>query len=252
VTIRALIVDDEPLARERLRTLLAAEPDIELVGECTNGKEALAAITRSRPDLVFLDVQMPERDGFQVLSDLGPTRMPSVIFVTAYDRFALQAFEVHALDYLLKPFDRVRFSRALHHARQQLAREPATDRLVALLEDLEAARRGPERLVIRDAGRVFFLPITEIEWIEAAGNYARLHCGRETHLLRETMKALEARLDPTRFARVHRSAIVNLDRIQELRPSFHGEYEVVLKSGARVTSSRNHSARLQELARGRE
>src|SRR5262249_52464192 len=187
--IRTVIAEDEVLARERLRGLLEAEPDIEVVGESSNGREAVAAIQELQPDLVFLDVQMPVLDGLGVVGAVGTDTMPAVIFVTAYDRYALHAFEVHALDDLLKPFDRPRFQKALAHAREQLAREKTadlSDRLVALLEDAPGSRKTLDRLVIKSAGRVFFVKTDEIDWIEAAGNYARIHVGSESHLLRET------------------------------------------------------------------
>lgn len=251
--LTALIVDDEPLARERIRTLLADEPDIDVVGECADGREAVAAISRRAPDLLFLDVQMPEIGGFEVLEAIGPDRVPAVIFVTAFDRHALRAFEVHALDYLLKPFDRERFHKAIERARgdlasgQRAARGAIEPRLLALLEEFESSRKRVERLVIKSGGRVFFLRVGELDWIEAQGNYARLHVGRESHLLRETMKALESRLDPEGFVRIHRSVIVNVDRILELHPSFHGEYVITLVGGHRLTSSRGYSERLHQL-----
>jgi len=254
MSLRVLIVDDEALAREKLRTLLQGELDIELVGECGDGAAAVSAIGRLAPDLVFLDVQMPEVDGFGVLEALGPRTLPAVIFVTAYDKYALRAFEVRALDYLLKPFDRARFHKALARARTELERDRhggALDRrLRTLLEDVTGQRRYARRLVIRDAGRVFFLRVEELDWIEAAGNYARLHVGGDTHLMRETMKALEARLDPDSFVRIHRAAIVNLDRVKELRSRFRGEYNVVLKDGREIASSRTQSERLRALLRG--
>jgi two-component system LytT family response regulator len=253
VTIRALIVDDEALAREKLRTLLAREPDVEIVGECRDGAEAVAAIPRQAPDLVFLDVQMPEVDGFAVLEALDPAQVPALVFVTAYDKYALRAFEVHALDYLLKPFDRARFQKTLARARAELARASGAalgPRLEALLAGLRATRPYAERLVVREGGRVFFLRVAELDWIESAGNYARLHAGGDEHLIRETMKALEARLDPDRFVRIHRTAIVNLDRIATLKPGFHGEYVVALRGGRELTSSRGYGERLHQLLRG--
>src|SRR5262245_7487579 len=218
-TIRTLIVDDEPLGRERLRTLLENDPDIELVGECGDGAEAVATLREQECDLVFLDVQMPELDGIEVVDQIGPERMPAVIFVTAYDRYALRAFEVHALDYLLKPFDRERFERALERAKLHIQRaktSEAQQQLLALLEEVKPGRKPLDRVVLRSSGRVFFLRVEEIDWIEAAGNYLRLHAGTETHLLRETMNAFEERLDPKQFLRIHRSMIVNCERIQEL------------------------------------
>ena len=251
--LRVLLVDDEPLARERLRTLLADEPAIELVGECADGRSAIDAIRGLRPDLVFLDVQMPEHSGFDVLAALAPAETPAVVFVTAFDRYALEAFDVHALDYLMKPFDRERFIRALDRARTHLLRgdRAAERKLAALLEELRGERRYTTRLVVRERGRVFFLRTESIDWIEAAGNYARLHVGREDHLLRETMKTLEARLDPAVFVRIHRSAIVNLERVREMVPSFHGEFTVVLDGGTRLASSRGYGEALRKLVAAR-
>lgn len=247
--IRALIVDDEPLARERIRTLLKAEPDIEIAGECGDGRKAIAAIERQRPDLLFLDVQMPEPDAFGVLQAVSPERLPVVIFVTAYDRYALKAFEASALDYLLKPFDRERFTKALARARKEIERTRAgqmNKRLLALLELVPGAPKYAERLVVKSGGRISFLRADEIDWVEAQGNYLCLHGGRESHLLRETMNELEARLDPRKFVRIHRSTIVNLERIKELQPAFHGDYSVLLRSGARLTLSRTYRDRLQQ------
>ena len=253
--IRALIVDDEPLARERVRTLLAGEADIELVGECGDGAEAVAAIERLTPDLLFLDVQMPEVDGFEVLEALPGPRLPAVIFITAYDRYALRAFDVHALDYLLKPFDRERFGLALDRARTELARPEAgvsvTRRVLELLESFRSERRHAARLVVRESGRVFFLRAAEIDWIEAVGNYARLHVGPRSHLLRETMKALESRLDPEQFVRIHRSRIANVERIRQLESSRRGDYVVVLSDGTHLASGRGYTERLQRLIAGR-
>jgi two-component system LytT family response regulator len=247
---RALIVDDEPLARERIRALLNDEPDVQIIGECANGHEAIISIEQQRPDLIFLDVQMPELDGFGVLEALGPKHLPAVIFVTAYDQYALRAFDVHALDYLLKPFDRERFKKALERARTQIGRERSGDidrRLLALLKDIKAEPKALERLVIKSTGRVFFLKTEEIDWIEAAGNYVRLHAGRDSHLLRETMNALEARLDPDKFLRIHRSTIINIERIKELHPLFRGEHIVILRDGTRLTLGRGYRDRLQEI-----
>ena len=247
--IRTLIVDDEPLGRERIRTLLGGDPDIEIVGECSNGRQAVRAIEKLRPDLLFLDVQMPEMDGFAVLEAVAGDAMPVVIFVTAYDKYAVRAFEVHALDYLLKSFDRERFSSAVHRAKTEVAagKDRKLDtRLVGLLEDLQARRRRLTRVVIRSGGRISFLRVEEVDWIEAADNYVRLHVGREAHLLRETMQSLAARLDPEKFLRIHRSTIVNLDRIKELQPLFHGDYTVLLRDGTELTLSRGYREKLQE------
>jgi two-component system LytT family response regulator len=249
MTLHVLIVDDEPLARSRLRALLEREPDVEVVGESGDGTAAVAAARALRPDLVFLDVQMPALDGFGVLEALGEP-LPAVVFVTAYDRYALRAFEVHALDYLLKPFDRERFRRALERARAALQRDESlavNRKLLELLDDVRPGRKAAPRLVVKTAGRVFFLRPEEIDWVEAAGNYVKLHAGREEHLLRETMSALEGRLDADRFVRIHRSALVNLDRVRELQPWFHGDYKVILRDGTELTLSRGYRPKLQEL-----
>src|SRR5713226_9335661 len=245
--IRILLVDDEPLARERLRRFLEKEAEVEVVGECANGREAVSAIKRHSPELVFLDVQMPELDGFGVLAELKDEPMPAIIFVTAYDQYALRAFEVHALDYLLKPFDRERFEKALARAKRQIRRpdDELHERLLALLEDLKPGQKYLERLVIKSGGRIFFLRAEEIDWIEASGNYVRLHAGKESHLLRDTMHGIEGRLDPARFVRVHRSTIVNLDRIKELHPWFRGDHVIVLRDGTRLTLSRGCREKLE-------
>jgi two-component system, LytTR family, response regulator len=250
MTIRTVIVDDEPLARTRIRSLLEREPDIVIVGECADGRQAVNDLRQLEPDLVFLDVQMPALDGFGVLEALDNERLPAVIFVTAHDRYALRAFEVHALDYLLKPFDRERFQKALERVRNQLERAETAasrQRLLALLEDVQAARKPLQRVVIKSEGRVFFVRVEDIDWIEAAGNYLRLHVGRETHLLRETMNGLEGRLDPAQFVRIHRSTMVQFDRIRELQPWFHGDYRVLLRDGTELTLSRGYRQKLQEL-----
>jgi two-component system, LytTR family, response regulator len=242
MSIRTLIVDDEPLARDRIRGLLEVEPDVEVIGECGSGRSAIAAITEQQPDLVFLDVQMPEIGGFEVLEAILPAALPIVIFVTAHDQYALKAFDVHALDYLLKPFDRERFARALKRARTQvLLREESGElnkKLLAILQSVNSERKFLERLVIKSSGRVFFLRVEEIDWIEAAGNYVRLHAGKDSHLLRETMAGIESRLAPERFVRIHRSTIVNIERIRELRPLLHGDYEVILNDNTELTLSR--------------
>jgi two-component system, LytTR family, response regulator len=248
--IRTVIVDDEPLARRGIRAQLKEEKDIEIISECRNGKEAVVAIETQSPHLVFLDVQMPELDGFGVLDAIGVERMPAVIFVTAYDRYALRAFEVHALDYLLKPFDDERFARAIQRVRRQIERQSIDDlsrRLQGLLDDMQTARKHVERLVIKSAGRIFFLGVGEIDWIEAADNYVRLHAGRESHLLRETMNSLEKKLDPDQFVRVHRSRIVNIRKIKELQPLFRGEYDITLRDGTRLESGRGYRERIRKL-----
>jgi len=248
--MRTLIVDDEPLARERVRGLLADEADVEILGECRDGLEAVEAIRREAPDLVFLDVQIPEVDGFGVIEQVGIEKTPVIVFVTAYDQYALQAFEVHAVDYLLKPFDQDRFQKALARARQSVQSRRSGDvneRLVALLQDLKTPQGHLERLVVKSSGRLFFLRAEEIDWIESSGNYVTLHVGPESHLLRETMNGIESKLDPARFIRIHRTAIVNIDRIRELQPLFHGEYDVVLRTGTTLTLSRGYRDRLQGL-----
>ena len=247
--IRTLVVDDEPIARERVLSLLQQEDDVEVVGECGDGAQAVAAIQHQVPDLVFLDVQMPGVDGFGVIEAIGAEKMPTVVFVTAYDEYALRAFEVHALDYLLKPFGRDRFRQTLSHARAHLERRRAGDlgrRLLALVNDIKPEAPKLDRLIVKSGGRVFFLRTGDLDWIEAAGNYVRLHLGEESHLFRETMNRMEARLDLKRFVRIHRSRIVNTDRIKELQPWFNGEYVVVLHNGARLTLSRGYREKLQE------
>ena len=257
--IKVLIIDDEPLARDKIRGMLKGKEDIEIVGEAGNGKEAVTAIRKHQPELLFLDVQMPEMDGFGVLQTIGPTLLPMVVFVTAYDRYALQAFEVYALDYLLKPFDRERFEKALARARTQLdqeKRKDLTQGLQALMDELSrirqetpAAKPGPkylERLAIKASGRIFFLRTQEIDHIESEGNYVRVHAGKESHLIREAMSVLETQLDPKKFLRIHRCTIVNVDRIQELQPWFHGEYRVILRNGVQLTHSRSYREKLRE------
>ena len=250
-SIRAMVVDDEPLARGRLRELLDGEGDIDVVGEAGSGGEAIATIGRLRPDLVFLDVQMPERNGFEVLAALDEP--PAVVvFVTAYDAYALRAFDVHALDYLLKPFDRDRFLRTLARARAALARRrgdgQVDERIASLLAEVVPGRRAGtwlERIAVKSGGRVRLVPVGDIDYVEAAGNYLRLHAGTERHLIRETLSAFEARLDPARFVRIHRSTIVNIDRVRELEPYFHGDYIVRLSDGRRLTLSRTYREHLR-------
>ena len=247
--IRTLIVDDEPLARERLAALLSAEPDIEIAGQCRDGEEAVTAIIEQTPDLVFLDIQMPQLNGFEVIEAVGPERMPLVIFVTAHDRHALRAFEVRALDYLLKPFDRDRLRDALQRVRKQVEREDGGEigrRLLALMKDLRRDQPRTDRLVVKSGGRLFFLRADEIDWVEAAGNYVRLHVASTSYLLSETMNAIEGRLDPEKFFRIHRCRIVNMERIQELQPWLNGEYAVLLRTGTRLTLSRGYREKLQE------
>jgi two-component system LytT family response regulator len=266
--MRILIVDDEPLARSRLRKLLAAEEGVELIGECADARTALEIVGNALPDLVFLDVQMPGMDGFQMLSRLPVSVLPAIIFVTAYDDYALRAFEVHALDYLLKPYSRARFLDAFHHAREQLERQSAADvdrRLLDLLAELrtrengDGAARSPslqiappttrerERLVVKSDGRMYFVRPTDIDWVEASANYVRLHARGASYQLRESMKGMEERLPPDVYMRIHRSTIVNMDRVRELQPWFHGEYVVILTDGTKLTASRAYAGRLREM-----
>jgi two-component system, LytTR family, response regulator len=251
--ICALIVDDEPIARKGIRRELERDPEIEVSGECSNGRAAVSFIRDRSPDLIFLDLQMPELDGFGVIEQIGVERMPTVVFVTAFDEFALKAFELHALDYLLKPFNSARFQQALRRAKAQVQQANATDlneRLLALMQDARReSHQEPylERIVVKTGGRIFFLSVAEIDWIEAADNYVRLHTGKESHLVQGTLGKLESRLDPKLFLRVHRSVIVNVTRIKELQPLFHGEYAILLASGKELTSSRSYRDRLQQL-----
>jgi two-component system LytT family response regulator len=249
--MRVLLVDDESAARRGLRRRLANLPDLAVVGECEDGEAAVAAIAELRPDLVFLDIQMPGLDGFGVIDAVGPAQMPAVVFVTAYDEFALKAFEVNALDYLLKPVDEQRLQAAVARAR---ARTPDADpdwtaRLVAALQQMagQGSPRWCRRLAIRGAGRVVLLDVADVDQIESAGNYVQVHQGRKQHLLRETMAGLEARLDPERFVRVSRAAIVNIDRVRELQPMFNGDFVVVLKDGTEVAGSRRYRDALRML-----
>lgn len=253
--IKTIIVDDEPLARRNLRVLLERDPQIEILEECRNGREAIKAINTLAPDLIFLDIQMPEMDGFDVLAQVGPEHIQAIIFVTAFDQYALKAFDVHALDYLLKPFDDERFARALERAKSQIAAREInqlSERLLALLEERETERKGSKheeryltRLMIKSSSRMMLLKVDEIDFIEADGNYAKLHTGRKTHLLREKMNDLEGRLDPAKFVRIHRSIIVNLERIKEMHPHFNGDYVVVLEDGRQLRLSRTRREQLE-------
>ncbi|HET9697556.1 MAG TPA: LytTR family DNA-binding domain-containing protein [Terriglobales bacterium] len=251
--IRVVIADDEPLARNRIRRLLSGDKEVEIVAECKNGKETVAALDHHQPDLLFLDVEMPEVDGFGVLEQVGAENMPVVIFVTAYDQYAVQAFETHALDYLLKPFDEERFHKALQRARFQVERSRTgeiTTRLLAMLHDVRPQPMpASDRLVIKSGGRVVFLKSEEIDWVEAAANYVRIHTGSEEYLMRETMNAFEAKLDSRRFMRIHRSIIVNLEKIRELQPCNNGEYIVVLRTGKELSLSRSFRDRIQDYLR---
>lgn len=251
--LRVAIADDEPTARATLRLLLSRHPEIEVVAECADGAATVAAVRESRPQLLFLDVQMPEMDGFAVLAGLSPEETPAVVFVTAYDEHALRAFEVRALDYLLKPFSDDRFARALERARREIAHHGLAElarRIRGLIEDAPAAaaqadgRRGVERLLISGTGRTLVVRVEEIDWIEAADYCVRLHAGKRTHLLRRTLAELEAELDPTRFVRIHRSAIVNVERVRQIRPHFKGDAVVDLDDGTELRVSRSHRSDL--------
>lgn len=251
--IRVLIVDDEPLAREGVRLHLAAHEEIDIIGECGSGEEAVQRIEADDPDLVFLDVQMPGLDGFGVLEAIGEAALPAVVFVTAYDQFALRAFEAHALDYLLKPFEAERFDKALERVRAQLrARSTNTmeERLRALVASLSGKARFLERMVARTGGRILILRVADVDWIEAAANYVRVHIGAKHYLVRETMTHLETRLDPDKFLRIHRSIIVRKDRIKELEPLFQGDYSIILVDGTRLTSSRGYREKIQSFLQG--
>jgi len=246
--IRALVVDDEPLAREMIREMLADDSEVEIVGECSNGREAVEAIKSLTPDLVFLDVQMPEVGGFEVLESFEREATPYVIFVTAYDQYAVRAFEVHAFDYLLKPFDNERFDAAWQRVKSQIKLDQGGERerhILALLEELKTGPRHLERLVIKNGGRVFFLNVDDVHCIESEGNYVRVYDNQKAYMLRETISSLEEQLDPRQFRRIHRSAIVKIDKIKEMQPWFHGEYRVIMENGKQLTLSRNYRANFQ-------
>jgi two-component system, LytTR family, response regulator len=247
--IRTLIVDDEPLARERLASLLKGESDIDVIGQYSNGVEALKAIERQHPDLVFLDLEMPEMDGVTMLGKVKVESPPVFVFVTAHEKFALKAFELNALDYLLKPFDRARFQKTLARAREQLKLRQS-GQLSQQLAGLLAVKEEPrflKRIAVKASGTVTLVRVDEIDWIEAADNYVTLHTAEKNHLLRETMTSLEDQLDPAMFLRISRSSIVNVERVKELQPLFHGEYAVILKNGTRLTLSRTHRNKLDLL-----
>ena len=248
--IRALIVDDEALARKRIRSLLANDPGIEVIEECSDGEKAVEAIRTLAPDLVFLDVQMPVMTGFDVIRSIGTEQMPVIIFVTAYDQYALKAFEVHAVDYLLKPFNRARFEKTVTHAKTLISRLQSgafNGPLLTLLGSLQRKQEMQERFMIKSAGRIVFLRAEDIDWMETVGNYVRFHVGRDSHLMRETMNGMELKLDPQKFMRIHRSTIVNIDRVKELQPWAKGEYVVIMRDGARLSMSRRYRERLHKL-----
>lgn len=256
-----LIVDDEPTAREGIRMYLEGEKGLEIVGECSNGIEAVSVIREQSPDLVFLDIQMPGMDGFEVIKAIGVEKMPATIFVTAYDKYALRAFDVHALDYLLKPFDQSRLLKAVSRSKAMMRKEDKNEsnlQLLALIKELRrepvnitqsriAERNYQERIVIKQSGHIFFLNVDEIDWIEAAGNYIKLHAGRETHLIRDTIRGLESKLNPNKFLRVRRTVIINAGRIKELHPLFNGKYRIIFHSGTEATSSRRFREKIRIL-----
>ena len=250
MSIRTVIVDDVDLARERIKILLD-EPEVEVVAECANGREAIKAIGSLKPDLVFLDVQMPKVGGFEVVEAVGVEEMPAVIFVTAYDEYALRAFEVNAIDYLLKPFDRDRLNKAVARARRLIERrEPAgeiEERLRRLLSEVRPEPKYLRRIPVKSARDTTLILAETIDWVGSAGHYLELHVGCDTHLIREQLSRLEAKLDPEKFVRIHRSVIVNLDRVKSLRPLFNGDHIVVLKDGQELNLSRTYHERLMEL-----
>jgi len=246
------VADDEPIGRQRLVRLLQSEPDTDVLAACADGEEAVEAIREHVPDVVLLDIQMPHLDGFEVVAALGDAQQPAVIFVTAHDQYALRAFEVHAFDYLLKPVDQDRLRAALTHAIAPGPRSPqgsSTRRILTLLEELNARERGRgrDRLVVRTPERAFFLRTETVDYVEAAGKFVHLHVGRLVHALRESMAELEQELDPVRFLRISRSAIVNIDRIQEIQPWFQGDYVLILTDGTRLTSTRGYRDNMRKL-----
>ncbi len=248
--LRVIAADDEPIARRGIERLLRSSPDLEIVAICANGIEALEAIRRERPDVAFLDIAMPGMTGIDVARALTAGERPAIVFVTAFDRFAVEAFEIHAVDYLLKPFDDERFAETLSRARTRVGAvdQPVID---ALLDALARKSSAPQRIAVKDGDRTIFVDPDELDWCEAADNYIRLHSGGRKHLVRETMRAMEQRLDPARFARIHRSAIVNLRRVAEIRPLFHGDQQVLLRDGTKLTLSRGYRDAFLDLMRGR-
>ena len=240
MVIQAVIVDDEPLARKRIALMLENEADIRIVGQCGDGKSATRIIRDKAPDLVFLDIQLPEMDGFEIIDSLPASRLPLIVFVTAYDRFALKAFKVHAVDYLLKPVEEERLAEALDHIRSRLqVRDPGhRARLAEFLRDLDSHLGRASRIVLKSEGEVLCVKPSEIDWVESAGNYVCFHVGSSTHVFRETMNQVEHRLREHNFLRIHRSAIVNFDRVKKLKPRLYGDYTVELRDGTKLTLSR--------------
>lgn len=249
--IKVLIVDDEPLARKYIREMLSREPDVEIAGEAGNGRAALKCLTKSKPDLLFLDIQMPEMDGFTLLQQSDRQNLPAIIFTTAYEEYAIRAFEVHALDYLLKPFDQVRFGQALERARaslnEQEPKQQEAEQIAALLQALQDKPRYLERLLVKQSGRIVFVKIANIDWIRADDKYIHLHGANHRHMIRQTLGAIKTQLDPARFVQINRSVIVNLDSIKELHTGFHGDHEVQLHDGNKFPLSKNHKSELFDL-----
>jgi two-component system LytT family response regulator len=239
---RVLIVDDEPLARRRIRRMLSGELDMSVVGECADGLAAVSAIKDLNPDLVFLDVQMPEMNGLEVIRAVGPRRLPALVFVTAYDTYALQAFEAEALDYLLKPFDAHRFRETLQRVRRRLGedRDRLSEQISQLASRFGAGPQYLQRLVVKMEDRMILVNVEEVDWLEAAGNYVCVHVGKHSHIVRESLSHFESSLDPAHFVRIHRSTLVNLNRIRELRPHWHGDYKIILQSGQVLPLSRRY------------
>jgi two-component system LytT family response regulator len=253
MNVRALIVDDEPLARRSVIRFLKDHSEVVIVGECSDGGAAVKTIRAENPDLVLLDIQMPEMDGFEVARQIGPERMPATIFVTAYDHYALRAFDFNALDYLLKPVERSRFDRALQRAEQRIAdksKREVSERIMATLEQVKRQEAYVERLPVAENGRILLLKIKEIDWIEAEGNYCRLHVGQHSYEIRETLTALDRKLNPRDFARIHRSTIVNVHRIREIQPWFHGYHVVLLENGRELRMSRYKDTVAKQLGIG--
>ena len=249
--LRTLIVDDEVLSRKKIRAFLQEHPEFQVVGECGDGEQALAQIRTHKPDLIFLDVQIPGRNGFEVLEGLEDSCAPAIIFVTAFDKYAVRAFEVRALDYLLKPFNKTRFAEALNRFHERrLSGSDRKEELKAVLQEIQRESRDSERIVVKSGSRSIFLRKGAIEWVEAQGDYVKLHSGKESHLLRETMNALSDRLDPGRFVRIHRSRIVNLDYIREIRPLWGGDCAVLMRDGTELTMSRTYRTSLQSALYG--
>lgn len=241
--MQVLIVDDEPLGRKMVRRMLEPYPEVEIIGECESGEEAINVIESKHPDLIFLDVQMPEIDGFAVLSKISQEKFPLIIFVTAYDEYALRAFEVNALDYLLKPYDRKRFDQAFQRAYNQFTNQKdhlVNERIISLLSESRSPQQFTERFVIKNSGRIFFLDVEEIMWIEADGNYVFLHTLHKKHIFRETISSLESKLNPAKFRQISRSTIVNLNFIKELQPFFRGNYKIVLQDGTELKLSHRY------------